>query len=130
MIIKEKLQNCRIMKIGADGYRKAAMLDVLDAINWHGRIDWRGTGSKHSKEAYHDIQATQEAMMNETIKIAKSLILDSAILEATVDRNQHDQARLIKRRPNGRIDALQAAVIAIGMAKKNQRKKRTRTIIV
>lgn len=130
IILKEILRESRIRKIGADGFRKAGMLDVLDAIKWQGKIEWRGTGSKHSKEAHHDITATQEAMMNETIKIVDNLIIRSAILEATVDRNQHDQARLIKRRPNGRIDALQAAVIAIGIATNAKKKRRARAAVV
>ena len=91
------------------------MLDVNQAMSqsdnpW--RIDFRGVGRGPDGSA--DIRGFQHEVLSGHLKSGQSLLMDSAIKESTISRDQNGNPGLDKRRSRGRNDVLQAAVLAVG----------------
>ena len=91
------------------------MLDVGQAMSqadspWP--IEFRGVGRGPDGSA--DIRGFQHEVLSGHLKSGQSLLMESAIKESTISRDQNGNAGLDKRRAKGRNDALQAAVLAVG----------------
>ena len=104
-----------VVMAGADRFRKAEAQQALEdaASDWP--VTWRGTGAHARADGSHDVRAFQRLVLSEKIRIAPSLLLESAIAESTVRRDAAGNPALAKAREKARIDALQAAVIAAGL---------------
>lgn len=102
--------------VGADGHRRREMEQALIDAQLRWKITPRGMGSASSPDAGHDIRAFQRALLNRQMVPAHQLLMEQAISESAVVRDTEQRIKLDKSRFNGRIDVLQAAVIATGLA--------------
>ena len=98
----------------ADYYRREEVKQRLADAGVPWPIVWRRTGA--GPDGFADVRAFQRAVLSRSLHPGRSLILESAILESHVDysRDNNGNPYLDKRRQRGRIDALQAAVLAVG----------------
>ena len=74
---------------------------------------WRGVAHGSA-----DIRAFQSEVLDAHLQLAPSLLMSSAISESKVGRDTNGNERLDKRRSNGRIDAVQAGVLAVAAGRR------------
>ena len=105
----------RVIMAGCDRFRAQETLQALERarVNWP--IKWRGTGAHAMADGSHDVRAAQRLIMSGKLKSRESLVMRSAIANSHI-RYVQDNPALEKTKQRGRIDVLQAAVIACGLA--------------
>ncbi len=64
-----------------------------------------------------DIRAFQAEVLEEHVRTHRSLLMDTAIYECNIGHDTNGNPRLGKSRTRGRIDALEAAVLAVGLGR-------------
>ena len=119
--VSSELGDSAVRKAGADRYRSAELQEAMHKAGLPWRMDWRGTGAHKFAQGSHDVRAAQRAIMDGRIRTADLLTLRSAIRESEVRRDPAGNPALEKSRQRGRIDALQAMVIAMGLAEEDRR---------
>ncbi len=100
----------------ADRYRQAEAEQALAEAGVDWRMEWRATGG--GKDGSADIRSFQAEVLEAHLRIAPSLMMESAIAECVLGRDTNGNPRLDRRRRRGRIDALQAAVLAVGLGRR------------
>ena len=108
----------KVARSAADRYRRAETLDALDDASLRWPLEFRGTGASRVADGSFDVRAFQNLVLTKAIKHEGSLLLESAITEASVRKDPGGNPALSKSRNNGRIDALSAAVLAAGLYKR------------
>ena len=96
----------------ADFYKGREAQTALNEAGTPWPVEWRRAGA--GPHGFEDVRAFQRAVLSRTLRPGHNLMLDSAILESTVEPDRNGNPCLDKRRQRGRIDALSAAVFAIG----------------
>ena len=114
--MQDRLAGCRVVAVGADRFRKAETLQAMEQANVSWPMVWRGTGASSTADGSHDCRAFQRGVVSGRLRSAPSLLMMHAIAESSVTRDSGGNPKLDKARTRGRIDALQAAVIAAGLA--------------
>jgi len=123
--VLDDLEGERIEAIGADRYRSAEVLQLLDELPSKPPVIFRGTGAHAHADGSYDVRAFQRAVKARTIAPKPLKIWASAILESEIRQDGNGNPALDKRRANGRIDVLQAGVIAAGLADLAKNRKPT-----
>ena len=67
---------------------------------------------------FEDVAALQRAVLDAKFRTKPSLLLVSSIVNSAVRRDGNGNASLDKRKANGRIDPMQATVIAAGLVER------------
>lgn len=111
MDCQTRLAGCEIAAILADRFRLAEAQDALAAVGWWIPVTPRGFGFKDGSA---DVLAFQRAVIAGKVRVSYSRLLESAIADSAIVRDAAGNMKLDKSRARGRIDALSAAVIAIG----------------
>ena len=111
----DKLGSVKVVAAGADRYRRAEVEDAFSDAGIRWPIHWRGQGASATADGSHDIRAFQRLVLAGKLSISESLLMRSAINESVIRRDASGNPALDKRRGQGRIDALSAAVIAAGL---------------
>lgn len=115
--LKARLAGERVAVAGADRYRRAEVLTALESVGANWPMQWRGVGASATADGSADIRAFQRAVLERRIKTTGNLLLESAIAESALRYDGAGNPALDKRAHASRIDALQAAVIAVGLAR-------------
>ncbi len=113
--VAARLSDQYVIAAGADRFRRAEAEQALEAADVHWPLVWRGTGAHARADGSHDVRAFQRAVLSETFRCPRSLLLEAAISESSIRRDEAGNPALSKARDKARIDALQAAVIAAGL---------------
>ena len=126
-----RLDGIQIELGGADRYRQAETMDALAAARValpsapHWRMTWRGTGAGAKATGSADIRAFQRrAYTRRLIAPPGAALLQQAITESALRHDGAGNPALDKSRTRGRIDALQASVIAAGLSDEFERRQR------
>ena len=111
------LGDAEVVGMGADRYRRAEMVQALQAAKVAWPIVWRGTGTGWSKaDGAMDVRAFQRAVLEGRLRPGPNLALEHSVAESELRFDVGGNPALEKARKRARIDALQAAVIATGIA--------------
>lgn len=100
---------------GADRYRRAEVQQALSQAGLNWPMEWRGQGASATADGSADVRAFQRMVYGRSLKVAPSLLLRSSIAESAIRYDGSGNPALEKARSKGRIDALQAGVIAAGL---------------
>ena len=100
----------------ADRYRQAEAEQAMATAGVHWPMNWRAVGAGSDGSA--DVRAFQAEVLDAHLRLAPSLLMGSAIAESKVGRDTNGNERLDKMRSNGRIDAVQAGVLAVGAGRR------------
>ena len=114
--LADALQGETVLAAGADRFRRAETIDVLDAAGLPWPMVWRGQGASATADGSADVRAFQRAVAGREIRPVDGLLMRSAIRESALRYDGAGNPALAKDRTRGRIDALAAAVIAAGLA--------------
>ena len=110
--IAELAEGERVALALADRYRQAEAQDAMAAAGAAWPTEWRAQGS--GKHGSADIRAFQRAVLSRRLFPGESLLLESAIQQSRLRYDPNGNPALDKARQKSRIDALSAAVLAIG----------------
>jgi len=108
--VLEQVEGESIAAIIADRYKQSELGEAMDRAGIRAPIVWRGTGWRDGGE---DCERFRRAAFDGKVKSRPSLLLRSAFADAVVLKDPANNLKLAKARSTGRIDAVQAAVIAI-----------------
>ena len=120
--VANDLQGHRVIVAGADRFRKAETLDALEKADLKWPIQFRGTGASATADGSYDVRAFQRLVQTKKLKVTKeNLTMAHAIRNSAIRTDNAGNPALDKQKSRGRIDVLQAAVIACGFYQKNAR---------
>ena len=121
--VSEFLRDCaarlageRVLAAGADRYRKAEAMQVLDGADLRWPITWRGTGASSRADGSHDVRSIQNLVLTRNLRTLESLLLADAIKASVIRRDGSGNPALDQGSKQGRIDALSATAIAAGLS--------------
>ncbi len=111
----DQLKNQEVSAAGCDRYRAAEAAQALQqaAISWP--MVYRGQGASAGADGSHDVRAFQRYVLRADWSMAESLLFESAVRESSIRRDPAGNPALERSRSRGRIDVLQAGVIAAGL---------------
>ena len=101
-----------VARVIADRYRRAESLDALAAAGIVWPAEWRAVGS--GQHGSSDIRDFQRAVEGGALRPGENLVLESAISAARLRHDANGNPSINKSSGNSRIDALAAAVLAVG----------------
>ena len=106
-----------VAAVGCDRFRHQELRQHLTDQGLRWRPVWRGSGVRSAEDAAQDIGCFQRAVEGGELRTAPNILLANAIGESHVVRNASGHAVALRQaRQRARIDPLQAAVIALGLA--------------
>ena len=108
--VMEQVAGESIAAIIADRFKQAELGEAIDRAGIRAPIVWRGTGWRDGGE---DCERFRRAAFDGKVKSRPSLLLRSAFADAVCLKDPANNLKLAKARSTGRIDAVQAAVIAV-----------------
>ena len=100
----------------ADRYRQKEAEQAMGVAGISWPMEWRAVGAGQDGSA--DIRAFQAEVLEAVLQLAPNRLMASAIAESRVGHDRNKNEYLDKRRSVGRIDALQAAVLAVGAGRR------------
>ena len=129
--LKLELAGVHVVAVGADRRRAAELRQHLVSLSLSWRPVWRGGGVRAVQDAQHDIRAFQRAVEGGELRTVPNVLFAHAIGHATVLRDGNgDPTGLKQATVRRRIDTLQAAVIATGLAALGPRRQRSSRVYV
>ena len=114
--VQARLEGVDLRLIGGDRYRGSEFLDTIERAFPGVPIETRGVGK--GSDGSSDIRSFQKVVYSGKLRSAESLLMRSAIDASALTRDSNGNVALDKSRARGRIDALQASVIAVGMGER------------
>ena len=114
--VAESLKGEQVEVALADRYREAEAEQAMASAGVHWEMEWRAVGAGSHGSA--DIRAFQSEVLDAHLQLTPSLLMSSAISESKVGRDTNGNERLDKQRTKGRIDAVQAGVLAVAAGRR------------
>ena len=105
-----------VRRAGADRYRINEGLQALETARVSWPMSWRGTGAHARADGSFDCRAFQRAVISGRLRVVESVLWTAAIAGAALRVDAGGNPALHKMRERGRIDVVQAGVIAAGLA--------------
>ena len=121
--VAAEVEGCELAGVAADRYRQSEALQAMHDAGVSWPVDWRAQGS--GKDGSADVRHFQRAVIAGNIRAHRSLMLESAISESIIAYDSNGNPSLQKGRQKGRIDALQAAVLAVGLGSRRLEAERS-----
>ena len=115
--VAEVVGDAEVIGAAADSFKASeteqAMLDA--GVCWP--VDFRRKGA--GKQGFVDIREFQRAAMTGGVQLSSdNLLFKSAVLEGRIVRDANGNASFEKKRTRGRIDPVDAAILAVGLGKR------------
>ena len=124
--VRERLAGEHVVAVGADRRRAPELMQHVTDLQLRWRPVWRGGGLRSVEDAAHDIRSFQRAVAGGAIKTLPNVLVVAGIGHATVLRDGHGSPTGLKQSTvRRRIDTIQAAVIALGLAALRPRRQRS-----
>ena len=115
-VVFAKLAGASVQALGADRHRREELREVLAGIEVDVPFFGRGTGASATADGSHDVRSFQRAVLTGEIVTPVNLLFRSALRFAVVRNDPAGNPALDKATSRGRIDLVQAAVIACGLS--------------
>lgn len=113
--LADDLEGTRILVCGADRFRAHALADAMQKLALRWPVEWRATAGTGKSDAKNDLIAFQRQVNGERLKCKPHIGMAAAIMDSFVKTDDAGNQQLSKKHQSGRIDVLQAAVIASGL---------------
>ena len=111
--IRELLAGETPVALLADRYRQGEAEDAFTRAGVTWPVEWRGSGA--GPHGFADVRSFQKAVYDGRLRPGFNLFLESAIKESVIEPDKvNGNPVLLKRKTNSRIDALSAAILAVG----------------
>ena len=116
--VADRLTGEVVLGCGFDRYRRQEALDAFQTLGLHWPQVFRGQGASTTADGSFDVRAFQEEVLGGMMKPTRSLLMETAIACSSISRDAAGNPKLDKATARGRIDVLQAGVIAAGLGKR------------
>ena len=111
------LGDAAIAGFAADRYRQSELIDALQDAGLHWPAQWRGQGS--GEHGQSDCRAFQTwVKRGDLLVVHGSLLLTAAVTQSRVRYDTNGNPSVDRSRARSRIDALQAGLLAVGLAER------------
>lgn len=114
----------RVAAVGCDRYRRSEMEEAARAAGLRFPLTWRGTGASRAADGSHDVRAFQRAVLQRQVHVQRCQLWRMALRYAVLRYDPAGNPALDKSGIRHRIDAVQAGVIAAGLAASRTGRKR------
>ena len=115
--VRAKLGDTKVAAFGADRCRQSEVIDYMTEAGVKWPTVWRGVGAGKVADGSADLRAFQKGVLDGWLRPACGVALMLMAIEGSeVRRDPSGNPALSKARQRARIDPLQAAVIAAGLA--------------
>ena len=114
----QRIEGEDVLEITADQYKQKDLLQALSDSGIDREIEWRRVGRGPS--GGYDVRAFQNEVHERYLSVGRSLLLEHAIAESVLHRDENGNPALNKKRHKGRNDALQAALLAVGIGRRHR----------
>ena len=113
-----KVNGEKVEGMAADNFKRT---DLKQALRLAGLGDYydlilRRVG--RGQDGGEDVRMFQTEVLEKHLNVGKSLLIRSAVRESVVTRDKNGNAGLDKGRSRGRIDPMQAGILAVGMGRR------------
>ena len=125
--VMKQVENEHVAAIIADRFKQAELGEAIDKAGIKAPVVWRGTGWRDGGE---DCERFRRAAYDGKVISKPSLILRSAFADAVVLKDPANNLKLAKARSTGRIDTVQAAVIAVAEGVRRTNKPQGKPTVV
>ena len=118
--LHDRLHGVDVGGLVGDEYRGARLRDALDAAElqeWSTRLSFRPVRWKTSTD---DVVAFQTQIITQGIAFVENVLLPAAIRDSKLEHDKQGGLRPVKSREHGRIDALTAVILAVGIGERNR----------
>ena len=114
----ERVKGYEILGFAADNYKQLDLKQALygSGLGEHYEATLRRVG--RGQDGGEDVRAFQNEVLEAHISVEPNLLMESAIAEAVIHRDSNGNAALFKARNKGRIDAMQAVILAAGLGRR------------
>ena len=106
------------VRMAADRYRRAEAMEALDKAGVRWPVEWRGQGASHTADGSRDVRSFQRLTLSGKWRGHRSLMMEQAIAQSSLAFDHSGNAKLVRAKSTGRIDALQAGVLAAGLGER------------
>lgn len=114
------VQQFEWIDIAADKYQKTKVEQALLEMGLgHVEVNFRRVGQ--GPEGKEDIEAFQSEVLEPHLSVGENLIVDMAIANSVVERDGNRNPRVMKSHQKGRIDVIQAAILAVGIGQRHRK---------
>ena len=114
--MSELIEGQVLLGVAADRYKQTDLEQAILNASLGWEVEWRVVGrGAHGSE---DVRSFQAEVLEGHMGVAPSLLMESAITESVIHRDTNRNPALNKSRSKGRNDALQAALLAVGMGRR------------
>ena len=114
--MKNRIEGEQVLGCVADRYRQAEAEQAMALTDIRWNMEWRASGT--IKSGSEDIRAFQTEVLEARINVLPSLMIESALAETIIERDEMGNPKLNKSRSRGRIDAAQAMILAVGLGRR------------
>lgn len=112
-----RLAGCKVLMV-ADRYRRQECLEAMGKAGVDWPVEWRGQGAGHTADGSRDVRAFQRVTLGGKWIGARSLMMEQAIAQSSLAFDGSGNAKIVRAKSTGRIDALQAGVLAAGLGER------------
>ena len=126
IMVADALEGERVVKAGADRYRRAEAEQALAGAGVTWPLVWRGQGASATADGSYDVRAFRRWLLERRLRVLETLLWAVAISESSVVYDKLGNPALEKSRARGRIDVLSAGVIAVGLAELDRSRRPSR----
>ena len=113
--LASEIAGSEVICLAADRFRQAEVIQVLSKIDLAWPIEWRGQGWLDGSE---DVRLAQKEIYEARPRTTENLMLESAIAESAIIRDPAGNGKLDRAHRRGRIDAIQATVLALAAGRR------------
>lgn len=106
------------VRMAADRYRRAECEEAMGKAGLFWPVEWRGQGHSHTADGSRDVRAFQRLVLAGNWKGERSLLMEQAIAQSSIARDASGNPKILRAKSEGRIDALQAGVLAAGLGER------------
>ena len=118
--LNQRLHDVVVGGLVGDEYRGARLRDALEAAElqeWSSRLSFRPVRWKTSTD---DVVAFQTQIITQGISFVENVLMPAAIRDSKLEHDKQGGLRPVKSREHGRIDALTAVILAVGIGERNR----------
>ena len=118
--VAEELQGVKVRAAAGDQFRKSEFEDALQEAGVRWPMTFRRVGN--GEHGCQDVESFRRAVISRKLRMVENLLMAMAIKNSHVASDGNNTV-LQKRKQTGRIDLLQASIIALGLCERLSRKK-------
>ena len=118
--VKSHLDGQEVLGLWCDRYRKAELLEYVEAAGIPWPLVFRGQGAGRHADGSYDVRALHHVTENRMIFHRRSLLVETALAGSEIARDSLGNPKLSRADRNSRVDVLSCLLMVCGQLRKMQ----------